>query len=168
MDLDSRIVNGWFWHGVGTEAGWKVLMNGGGLRLPEPNGHAHDPGDYGHAVYFTNSKARARPYAARIDGWLALIKCEIALENALIFDWRKGSALDPKHPTNEQTEFFERLCGNPVHGTPEERRTAAVRWREYLLERGYDGVIVLRPEENEVAVYRPEQSIKSIRFDLNA
>lgn len=166
MDIQSRVVRGEFWHGVGTEAAWRVLMHGGGLRLPEANEHAHDPGDYGLAVYFTDLKARALPYAARVGGRPALVRCKIELENALIFDWRSGSPLDPKHPTNVQTEFFEALYGNPVRGVPEARRAAAERWREMMLARCYDGVIVLRPEESEVAVYCPEKSIVQIRCDL--
>ena len=125
MDIQSRVVRGEFWHGVGTEAAWRVLMHGGGLRLPEANEHAHDPGDYGLAVYFTDLKARALPYAARVGGRPALVRCKIELENALIFDWRSGSPLDPKHPTNVQTEFFEALYGNPVRGVPEARHGLA-------------------------------------------
>lgn len=165
MDLQSRPVKGAYWHGVGTKAVWEILMAGGGLRLPEPNGHAHDPGDYGLGVYFTDSMARAKTYAARVGDRLALTWCKIELANALVFDWRTGSALDPAHPTNVQTEFFERLFGNPIHGTPEERRTAAEKWRVGMLARNYDGVIVLRPDESEVVVYCPEKSIIQIRCD---
>jgi hypothetical protein len=165
MDLHSKVVIGTYWHGVATEAAWLVLSHGGGLRLPAPGEHAHDPGDYGLAVYLTDVKARAKSYATRVGGKLTLLECRVHLENALVFDWREGSALDPKHPMNVQTDFFERLYGDPIHGSPEDRRRVAEKWRARLIDRGYDGVIVVRRDETEVAVYCPETSISEIRVD---
>lgn len=165
MDIQSRVVTGAFWHGM-SEAAWHVVSHGGGLRLPEPGEHKHDPGDYGLAVYFTDCKAKAKTYAARLVGdKLALVLCRIELENAVVFDWREGSALDTKHPTNQQTDFFEKLYGDPIHGSPEDRRRVAETWRTRMLASGYDGVIVMRRDETELAVYRPEQSIKEISTD---
>ena len=163
MDLHSKIVTGTFWHGLGTEAAWLAVSSGGALRLPEPGAHAHDPGDYGLGVYLTDSQVRAATYAARVKGRVAaVVKCRVELENAVIFDWRTGSGLDRSHPTNVLTEFFEKLYGNPVRGTPEDRRAAAERWRDGMLARCYDGVIVMRAGETEVVVYCPEKSIRVI------
>lgn len=165
MDLNSKVVIGRFWHGVATEASWLVLSHGGGLRLPAPCGHAHDPGDYGLAVYLTDCKAKAKSYATRVGGKLTLVQCRVHLENAVVFDWRAGSALDPKHPMNVLTAFFEKLYGDPIHGTPEDRRRVAQTWRTRLIDRGYDGVIVMRRDETEIAVYCPETCISEMICD---
>ncbi|MGH8898797.1 MAG: hypothetical protein ACRDZ4_17690, partial [Egibacteraceae bacterium] len=133
---------------------------GGPLRLPDR--HAHDPGDYGLAVYLTSVPERARTYALRAETGHTLVQVDIELTNALFLDWRKGSALDPKHPGNEVLDFFTARWGNPVRGTPEERRVVAIRWRENLLARGYDGFVVERQGEVELAVYLPEVAIKKL------
>lgn len=168
MDIQSRVVIGGYWHGVGTVAGWDVLKWGGGLRLPEPGAHVHDPGDYGLAVYLTDCKPKAETYAVPLldtKGYRALVQVQVELENALVFDWREGTAIDPEHPTNVQTDFFEALFGDPIHGSPEERRRVAEKWRDGMLARGYDGVVVLRRGESELAVYLPEKSIKGIHLE---
>lgn len=166
MDLKSKPVAGTFWHGVGRPEGWAALLRGESLRLPELGQHAHDPGDYGLAVYLTNQRGRARNYAGRYEGLLAMVRVEVELTNAISLDWRTGRALDPKHPCNQVIDLFTRRWGCPIQGTPERRHEAARRWRAGLIERGYDGWVVERAEgETELALYYPDTAIKVMYLD---
>ncbi len=148
------------WHGVGSAEAWERLKAGHPLEIPER--YTHDPGDYGRAVYFTDSKTRAIAYATRVKGRIPLVQGFVNLERPLVIDWRGMSPLDPAHPANILLGELEERFGNPVRGAPEVREIAARRWREGLMEDGYDGIIAIQPREVEVVVYDPQKSVTGL------
>lgn len=148
------------WHGIGTREVWERLKSGYPLAIPDR--YAHDPGDFGRALYFTDSKERAMTYAVRLNDSVPLLQARVYLKNPLVIDWRGMSPLDADHPANRILAELEKRFGNPVRGAPEARELAARRWREGLMEDGYDGVISIQPRETEVAVYDPKKSVTGL------
>lgn len=149
----------YMWHGVSGAEAWKAICEGEGLRLPTR--HAHDVGDYGRAVYFTNSLVRAKIYSKRLNGHYPIVRAYVRLKNALVLDWSKGQAMHPESPAFQIVEELRRRYGDPLHGTDESRAQAASRWREGLLAQGIDGIVSLHSQDMEVVVYDPHDGIRS-------
>lgn len=157
------------WHGVGSGESWKRISSGEGLKLPSQHGHAHahDIGDWGHGVYFTDSLIRARIYARPFpDGTVPLVQALVSLDNAILINWRVGTAMDPKHPAYPMVNKLRDLFGDTLHGGDAARARAAVEWRTGLLASGVDGIVLIHLHDTEVVVYDPGRSIKKYRCRL--
>jgi len=149
----------YMWHGVGGAEAWRTICDGEGLRLPKV--HAHDVGDYGRAVYFTSSLVRAKIYSKRLNGHYPIVRAYVRLKNALVLDWSKGQAMHPESPAFQIVDWLRKNYGDPLHGTDQQRKDATIRWRYELMGKGIDGIVALHSQDIEVAVYDPDEGIRS-------
>lgn len=101
--------------------------------------HKHDPGDFGQAIYFTTSLARARAIGK------ALLVVELDLKSPLELSDKAAYTL-----------VIDVLGFDTIHGKnhPGGRHEAAQKAREHFLADGHDALISRRGADDlEIAVY---------------
>lgn len=148
----------WAWHGMAEPEAYEAVCTGRETLKISGDAFAHDPGDFGRAVYLTEEKAVAKAYAATIGRTRAVVRAKARLERAIWLDFRKKR--------DEAWRFLEEMTarhGDTVRGGREERLAAAWRWRESILESGMDGMVVDDYDSRRtLVVYEPGRSILDI------
>jgi|GEM_PF-4200718 len=148
------------YHGTTPEGMEKIPKEGFSLEAERVS----DPGDFGWGIYLTGMPARAKPY-----GGVNVLRVEVDFNNPLIFR-SVSEAYKWRDPFVEKYGDTLHGIGNTWKEKLKSKAKIAKKWREELLKRGYDGIIIYdekirNGEPYEAIAFKPE-NIKVISKEI--